>query len=739
MLVRVARLPDPGRRHGARERAVPRGPHRGGRREGHRGRSPRPHDLCLVRRGQRLPAAEPRLRRELHGRHGRRGPILRRGFRRRGHADPLARVPPRTPRPHRHLRQEAPAEEPPRRAPAEEREMKRAGLALLILAVLLAPAVLAPTTQDLAPTSETIVRGTTSGITQLLSDDGLTDTITEGGSSGPAVDNWWASSSTIGFGTLVSGTAPQAGDGNDCGDASDNGDCQYREANVGGNPDTTLDPDNDNVVTGTKTGTFPTALTTDEGTYLQIDEANTGGGGTGPPAFQATNGIIGDQTPHVDMTVTLPAHAIDDILLVMAWVRDLDDTATVTTAGWATLTGFPHDTTTGRQWLFWKRAASAAETNPLVDFSGTTGDAFGQSITFRGALATADPWTIGTWGSTGTNPLSLTSLTTPSDNNLVIAAVHYEDNDLAVAAVTGTDPAAYTEHYTESPAGADGAIEWSEAARTTAGATGAVSVDRGTLSDQTGGILLALKPIPPALWKMDYRIDWTDGAAACSDGSRVLRVSAHHSNTETILLQIDDGSDTPTWQAGISITATSDPSPTYQTVTLSSGQWDSGLPMVRFRGNDGDDSGTDATQTSVFIDDLEILCDRAAPEYTASIKWSWSGVPTTGTEWRLFVEGRRGTNPETISVGVWSASEVVLNNKVSCAISTDSATERDCGVLSADELDTGTPDMNYDDATPTDTSQSDFYVDQARIQRTYTTTTYDADVQHDWTNTVTLP
>jgi len=40
--------------------------------------------------------------------------------------------------------------------------MKRAVLALLILAVLLAPAVLAPTTQDLAPTSETVTRGTTS-------------------------------------------------------------------------------------------------------------------------------------------------------------------------------------------------------------------------------------------------------------------------------------------------------------------------------------------------------------------------------------------------------------------------------------------------------------------------------------------------------------------------------------------------------------------------------------------------
>src|SRR3990167_6109406 len=102
----------------------------------------------------------------------------------------------------------------------------------LLLVLQLLPSAIAPTTTDHAPNTETINRGTTNGIGNLLSDDGLTNTITEGAAS--ATDNAWASSETITFGTRTAGTPPTAGAANDCADVSDDTRCSYQEANVGG-------------------------------------------------------------------------------------------------------------------------------------------------------------------------------------------------------------------------------------------------------------------------------------------------------------------------------------------------------------------------------------------------------------------------------------------------------------------------------------------------------------------------
>ena len=79
----------------------------------------------------------------------------------------------------------------------------------------------------------------------------------------------------------------------------------------------------------------------------------------------------------------------------------------------------------------------------------------------------------------------------------MVVAVAGEDDNNAAITTTGTNPAAYTEHYVESATGADGVITFSEAARTTAGATGNASVNWGTaVPIGFGGIVLALKPLP---------------------------------------------------------------------------------------------------------------------------------------------------------------------------------------------------------------------------------------------------
>lgn len=212
-----------------------------------------------------------------------------------------------------------------------------------------------------------------------------------------------------------------------------------------------------------------------------------------PPWYQAFSAIAASTGANV--TVTLPAHQADDILLLSVVVRDQNDTITV--AGWTQIATVDRGAVS-RYWWFWKRAASSAETNPLVAKSTGTGNTYAVVITYRGAITTGDPWEVKGTPQTGTaDPMVLTGITTVSADSLVVAAVAGENNNNNSIITTGTDPAAYTEHYVESAVGADGVITFSEAARTTAGATGNVSVNwSNAIPNGDGGILLALKPPP---------------------------------------------------------------------------------------------------------------------------------------------------------------------------------------------------------------------------------------------------
>ena len=235
-----------------------------------------------------------------------------------------------------------------------------------------------------------------------------------------------------------------------------------------------------------------------------------------PPAYQAFSAIAASTGANV--TVTLPAHQADDIFLLSVVVRDQDDTITV--AGWTQIATVDRGAVS-RYWWFWKRAASASETNPLVNKSTGTGDTYAAVITYRGAVTTGDPWEVkGTPQTSTADPVALTGITTLTADSLVVAAVAGEDNNNWRITTTGTNPAAYTEHYRESATGRDGVITFSEAARTVAGATGNVSVNwdwRGNPVG-SGGILLALIPPPPAgvsnkLAFLQQPTDTTAGAA----------------------------------------------------------------------------------------------------------------------------------------------------------------------------------------------------------------------------------
>ncbi|MEK7815818.1 MAG: hypothetical protein AAB294_03255 [Pseudomonadota bacterium] len=214
-----------------------------------------------------------------------------------------------------------------------------------------------------------------------------------------------------------------------------------------------------------------------------------------PPAFQAFSAIAAAADTSADPTVTLPAHLENDVLLLATIVRS--NTATVATpAGWTQIGSPTVRSTVATYQFFWIRAGATTVPNPLIDRTGTTGDVYAAVITYRGAITIGDPWEVKGTAQTGaTDPSVFTQISTLTNDSLVVVAVAGEDNNNGSIISTGTDPAAYTEHYVESATGADGVITFSEAARTTAGATGNVSVNWDTnFPVGFGGIVLALRP-----------------------------------------------------------------------------------------------------------------------------------------------------------------------------------------------------------------------------------------------------
>jgi len=212
----------------------------------------------------------------------------------------------------------------------------------------------------------------------------------------------------------------------------------------------------------------------------------------GVPAWQATSAIAA--STGADVTVTLPAHQENDIFLIAVVVRDQDDTITWP-SGWTQIATVDRSTVS-RYWWAWKRAASSSETNPLVDKSTATGDTYATVITFRGALATGDPWEVKGTAATGTtDPAVLTGITTLTPSSLVVAALGGEDDNNASVSWTATDPATLTDRYTESSTGSDGMVDFGHGVRTTPGATGNVSGNFNSANPVGwGGIVLALKP-----------------------------------------------------------------------------------------------------------------------------------------------------------------------------------------------------------------------------------------------------
>lgn len=209
------------------------------------------------------------------------------------------------------------------------------------------------------------------------------------------------------------------------------------------------------------------------------------------PAWQASGTLLGALTTN-DVTPVIPTHLTDDILICITANRVITNTC-ATPSGWTLLHG-PIDTTGWRTYVFYKRATSAAETNPLCDWTATSADKYAQVHTLRDAIRTGSPFAATVLSADLTDTIASTGVTTTEANQLVIVVGIGSDNASAsMTSVVSTDPTSYTQrHYSTITTGADATGWFFSAARSAAGATGTVTQDFNSTMPAAGVFVAAL-------------------------------------------------------------------------------------------------------------------------------------------------------------------------------------------------------------------------------------------------------
>jgi hypothetical protein len=148
------------------------------------------------------------------------------------------------------------------------------------------------------------------------------------------------------------------------------------------------------------------------------------------PVFQAAGTA---QSGINALTVAWPSHLTNDIGILVIETGGEGTTLSITApTGWAAITGSPvTDVTTtsgSKLQVWWKRAASAAETSVTVPDSGDHQVA--RIYTFRGCITTGDPWDVATTGNktTASTTATVPSLTTAVQDTLVVAIIGRPDD-----------------------------------------------------------------------------------------------------------------------------------------------------------------------------------------------------------------------------------------------------------------------------------------------------------------------
>jgi len=211
------------------------------------------------------------------------------------------------------------------------------------------------------------------------------------------------------------------------------------------------------------------------------------------------------------ITPVWPAHQANDIALLV--VETANQAVTLSTpAGFVEVLNSPQGTGTAagtaatRLSVFWKRAASSAESNPTVADSGD--HQIAQIITFRGGITSGNPWdvTAGNVASSASTSVSIPGATTTVANTLVVAIVANATDTATAQTGNWANPnlTSLTERADSSTdQGNGGGFGVATGVKATAGAYVATTATLATSSVQ-GRMSIALKPEEFMYWSGNF-------------------------------------------------------------------------------------------------------------------------------------------------------------------------------------------------------------------------------------------
>ena len=194
-----------------------------------------------------------------------------------------------------------------------------------------------------------------------------------------------------------------------------------------------------------------------------------------PAVWQASGTLLG--STGADISPVWPTHAIGDIGILMAASRV--QTETLTTPSGYTLLHGPIDSTAWRGYVFYKRATSAAEGNPLLDWSAAVGEKYGQVHTLRGGRKDGNPFSASALQGDVTDPIAVAGVVATEMAQLLIVVGIGSDNASASVTVTCANaPTAFSQrHFSTIATGADATGSFHDQIRTNADATGTITLD----------------------------------------------------------------------------------------------------------------------------------------------------------------------------------------------------------------------------------------------------------------------
>src|SRR5437870_3090492 len=218
------------------------------------------------------------------------------------------------------------------------------------------------------------------------------------------------------------------------------------------------------------------------------------------PRYQAAGGVVSGTS--ATLSVPWPAHAINDIGLLIIETQNQAVTLGTNAANWTPVTNSPQGTgttSTGTKLtVFWSRATSTSMGN--VGLTGTGMDhQIAQILTFRGVTTSGNPWdvTAGDVTPSTTTTVSIPGATTTVQDTLVVAIVS-NGSDLSAPQIPGSftnsDLSSVTKRQdNQTTASGGGGFAVATGSKALAGAYGPTSATLGFSSIQ-GRMSIALRP-----------------------------------------------------------------------------------------------------------------------------------------------------------------------------------------------------------------------------------------------------